>query len=675
MDSVRRVHVLPTGEGRVALEPSPLAWRISGMELESDGSLRTVYGYCTWEPNYVYNRPHAIVHAFIGSREVLLLHHGPHLYRHTGWGTTWEDLFMVGNSLKDDVLPWFAGQFALVADSLVYCSGNGTDPLLATWPNGLSDRIGFLMPPASPQALGPTQLNHAEATRTGELPNSAGYSWSGSIGTIGDEISIEECKVLAGTWYYYAQWEDLHGNLSPISGVSNGVELYAYMTDVAKYEQADDLTRQFSVLVDNRTAPLHTAAVRLYRTSDCRNVGTLPRFLVRFGTPCLGAGDHAYPDSRPDSSLGAEMVPIAPIPTPKVICAHAGALAIGNLPGEPGKVMVSEPGFPGTFRADRWTFPDQNGEVTGLASYQGMLVAFSENTARIVNADMTVVAIPNAVGCVAPGSVREIGGLLVWLGVHGVYSFDGSQVACISEELAEVFEEDVNSALARASMSAVVGDTYYLVVPRAGSIEFDYMLAWTPGRGWREFDLPWKVHCMCAVTDREYLLLGIFTGQAYDVVCWDHAHYLTNYTPMASIYRSGWLRVDDGAVESFRPKNVYVRVIDSWAGTASIRFYKDGEYADPIVVNPSTGSADQTFYLASDGFKEATDYDNAGDLLIGTDRVKQPAATWRRIPCPVDTCHEFQFEIESEVPMHIAGFAFDLEIIAGKFGRFQEKGT
>jgi hypothetical protein len=84
---------------------------------------------------------------------------------------------------------------------------------------------------------------------------------------------------------------------------------------------------------------------------------------------------------------------------------------------------------------------------------------------------------------------------------------------------------------------------------------------------------------------------------------------------------------------------------------------------------------DQSFYLASDSFKESDDYDNAGELIIGTDRVTRPASTWRRIPCPVDTCHEFQFEIVSEVPIHIAGFAFDLEKISGKFGRFQERGA
>ena len=546
-------------------------------------------------------------------------------------------------------------------------------------------------------------------------PNYRGYSWPGEIGTIGDVVAGGTGSVFAGSWYYYIQLEDFFGNLGPISGASNPATLTTassgapsvraqadiswFAKTVERFNQAgassfppgagtdadiltfetapdvdgtvvDDLLKQFVVTAGGRL-PANTAAIRIYRTPDTRNVGSEAKFLVRLGSSELSS----YPDNIPDTALGELAPDTIGVPIFRVMCVHQGRLVIGNTQGEPGIVRRSEPGFPGTFERNEFTFPDAGGaEVTAVFSHNGVLLAFTEDSVYTLEEFSQPRPLTEGIGCVAPRSLVAMpNGMLIWMGRDGFYSLvPGGSIQRLSEPITRTTYNFLSKGRRRKAVATYNYEAreYQCAVAEAGSSENNLMLCFGEG-GWRRKRLGLAIRDICTTRDwRKYSIVaakeleGITkTGatvephnQTNDVYVLDHE--TVAYTPPDRIirYRSNWIRAEKTGMTPMQLRTMYVGMLDSFDGDATIRFYRNGSWDEVVsMTGLKTVGTDDGQGIVSDV---------AGSAVIGTARTRDPRLFWRQVPMQIRDARLWAFEIETtgEQVLHLAAVAFDFSI-------------
>lgn len=653
--------ILPAGEAHKQYDPTGLAWEILNMVQDDDGTIRSVRGPTIWEPGDPQAAPnygvfHGVFHTG-APRDFLLIRTGTQLRRHAGWDRNYEVLV---SNLSDDANPRFPDQFCVINGQIIWT--NGIDRARVVLPDNTVARLGFSRTPSAPNVESPTHIDADNVSRTDFYSNSGGYSFPGRIGTVGDEISQVEAKLLRGAWYYYLQYEDIFGNLSPMSPVSNAASVFpqsVLAVDGAgdpKYEEIDDLTRQFLVRTTG-DAPAHAVAMRLYRTPDTLNNDVQPRLVARIP----GTAEQLYPDNVPDSELGANATDVLAVPTFKLCTVHQGRLVIANTGNDPGAVVISDIGLPGTFRKEMRVIPDSNGaEVTGVVSYMDNLLVFTETCIYLLTvADGSITARPlrEGVGCVAPSSIRAMrSGLLLWLGREGFYSMGaGGEVTLASEPISDL-RDRVNMTRASLCVAEVEphSDLYMCAVAVTGSPRQTLVVTYDD-RGWRHMGWDIDIRAMATLRDeRGYVLMGGNDGDANNLFVFDHE--TTAYTPATYThrYRSGWFRADEHGMTQFRVRMIYLKFIRAWGNTAIVRFYKNGKWEQV--------GENQFMRLVDTAFNENDLV--AGDAIIGTTKVKAAPDFWRKCPTPpgLDTCHSFAFSIEVNYPafLHLASLGFDI---------------
>jgi len=623
----------------------------------------------------------------------------------------------------------FPHQFVVFNDFVIF--NNGLDQAHIITPEGTAFKLGFRDIPSAPIAEGPTGVDIVG--RDSFYPNSHGYSWEGNIGTAGDMLSGDGGGVLAGHFIYHVQYEDQFGNRSATSSRSNAVHIQPHSANpirggsdgvegiIAKLEETlgleiKDVQRQFllrcslpdhtpigsqadnswvtsGVSIKETARASDVVAVNIYRTPDIDNVGPTPRLVTRLSA----AGDFDFPDNVPDAELGDDMVPTVAIPIFKVMCVHQGRLIIGNISGSPGMVMRSEQGYPGTFSAIDFTFPDSGGEeITALFSHNNQLLAFTETTVYALDDFAAPTPITHGVGCVAPQSIQVMrDGSLIWLGRDGFYALQGGAINLISTAIDRTMKVYVNRNRLRLAAAVIDPDSgeYRCAVCEAGSTAQSLILCFD-GDYWREINYNMHISsfavtrdsrnmCLAAATDVFYissvsiskedtagiLYLQRFGGQQSDPL---HRRgpsvYVLNRETAASsvtcdfshkaVYRSGWLRADQNSLTPVNVRTMYLGLVDTENASFRLKFYKNGstQVVDELVVK-SVGTDEGTEIVA-----------DVGDLaVIGSSRNQRPRLFWRKIPVNMSTVNTWCFEIETAIDgsggsVEIASFAFDVSV-------------
>lgn len=654
-----RSHI-PAGESQKNSTPTGLAWQVLNFVRERDETIRAVRGPCPWEfaAGVTYGAFHGIIHT-AAPRDLLVIRTGTQLRRHAGWARDYETL---ATGLSDDANPRFPDVFVVLNGQVIW--SNGVDRARIIDPDGTTVRLGYTRAPSAPVAESPTHIGAGNTDRTNYYSNSGGYSFPGRIGTVGDEISQVEAKLLRGAWYYYAQYEDIHRNLSPMSPPSNAAAVFpqsALTEDGAGnmlYEEIDDLTRQFLVRLTG-DAPQHTRAVLLHRTPDTLNIGTQPRLVARIP----GSLETLYPDNAPDSELGPNAVDVVGVPVFKIATAHQGRLVIANTTSEPGVVLISEIGRPGTIRPAMRLVPDSNGaEITGLASFEDNLLAFTETSTYLITIDSVGAQsrpLFEGVGCVAPQSIKtRRNGQMLWLSRDGFYSLQGGTLALVSEDIASALNK-TNRLRLRLAVATVEpeNDVYMCAVCRTGRTRQDLVFCYD-ANGWREINMGIHIAAMTTLRDaRGYVLMGGHDGTGNELLVFDHE--TSEYTPPSrtTVYRSSWFRADEEGITPFRMRMLYVKMLRSWQGSVTVRFYKDNKWQQVGV--------DQTMTMVDVPFEEAEA--SAGTAVIGTGVVRSSPEFWRKCPVPpdLDTCFSFAFELRAAYPaqVHLAAVGFDIAAV------------
>lgn len=689
----RLVVGLPTIESNKTYAPDAFAFQIVNLQHSPEGTLAAVRGPCPYLNDAWSGRLYGVYHSLLdnGTRDVLLVRVGSELYEQTSWSaSTWTQihggLTNAGNYKYPD-------QFCDVGGRIIWTNGYdsplvydgymrrdlGGSPTLVT--------LGYDRAPSAPTVLGP----QPQGSNLNRAMNSAGYSHPGGIGTMSTSIATAAPEaadandaaiqlMLAGSWNYHVQYEDYFGNrskLSPAGSVRVSQEqtrpMYVENITLLNKEDIkdlgvnavgpDDLTRQF--WVENiSVGPLGTVARLILRTMDTLHYPNGPRLLCRIpDNETTG-----WPDEVADGLLGVPATDYIDVPTFKVMCPWQGGLAIANTTANQGIVWISDPGFPGSFKPTQYIYPDPNGsEITGLAAFNGKLVAFTERNVYIIEATGgNIVSYPltNGIGCVAPSSIVATGaGVLVWLGRDGFFSYDGSNVQRISDAIEPTIRK---LSWQRASRSVAVFNKitqeYICAVTEAGKSSPGLLLCYD-GEGWREQQHNLLYNSLCATRDvREYIIGAshVTEGTGQQLVVLDHENR-TYPSPITTFsYKSRWLKIDGAGLTRFNAATLYVGFLESSSATIVVNCYRNGRWDDVVANGELTLVADDRAAVFSTS-------------ILGTAKTASPRLYWKRFDMQLRSVDSFAFELVG-VPVaseyiNIAAFAFDGVVAADRGAR------
>lgn len=664
---------IPAGEMSANYTPTQLAQKVINFESTVENTLATVRGPTVYEPKRgaldpasVFGEMHGIFHASLlaGTSETLLVRAGDTLYRHNGWSRSWE---VIHTGLTSDVRPNYPDQFVVINDKIIWT--NGIDYPLVIDGHGSVHDLGFSQPPSAPSVYGPQRL----PSKSTWYPNGGGYSWRGNIGTPGDVLSGTQGAVLDGSWFYYAQLEDIHGNLSAPSPASNQANIRTIQAspynpadpDTTTGATIDDLLRQFIVRLTS-TGPEHTVAVNVYRTPDTMRGSTKPRLLARFA----GRETQLFGDRRADSELGAEMEQTVPMPVFRTMCVHRGCLIIANTPGDPGLVRRSSPGFPGTLPKDDYIYPDTGGaEVTAVASHAGYLLAFTENATYDISDFATATPLAQGIGCVAPRSIKALpDGRLIWLARDGFYAMNVNRgITRVSNPIQTLLRTDTNTSRLRKAVAAIDPRSmeYRCALAPAGNIRNNRIFVFD-GENWRRIELRMSIVDICQVDDyRQYLLFagqyqtteegeqGPTTVIKNNVFVMDRETTAFEPPDRTAVFRSSWIYADTTGMTPIHVRSLYLGMLDAFDATFTVRFYRNGSW------KPVVEMTDVLAIGVDDGSDVVTDV--AGSAVVGEAKAHRPRLFWRMLPVGLENAYAWAFEIEVTYPvrLELAAFAFD----------------
>ena len=665
---------LAFGSSDAVYLPGSTAFELLNLKLSDDGALVPVDGIMPYTPYYSgYGRFHGLYHCLLdnNTRDLLLCRDGHLLRAFDGWSQSWTTL---KSGLSNDAHPKFPDVFVTVAGKVVWC--NGIDNPLA-YDGYVLLPLGYDRAPGSPTPLGP------EDSGDPIYRNEGGYSHPGRIGTVGDALSGQDGSILAGAWYYYVQYEDFFGNLSPLSSPSSPAVLRTERTAVVAAETRttawkdigatpddlkwmsvvlDDLTRQFAVDGIN-VGPEGTVARHLYRTPDVRVSAATPRFLCRIPDNVT----KLYPDSVADAELQGPAREPVPVPCFKVACSHQGRLVIGNTLANPNMIMVSEPGLSGTFLKNAWAYLGEGEEVTGTASFQSQLLAFTSTSTYLlhVGPDSSVIAecLSSTIGCVAPASIRAAGwGALLWLGRDGVYQLQGGAFSRVSDPK---FKSMRRSILELATTSTALWDQeareWCIFIPQSGADSLRYCLTYD-GKNFRERDYGVNFRALCTTKDHRNLILGggVVSDNPEQTNLFILNRSTSFYSAPARTYRyiSQWMSLDPTRRRMFGLSTLYLGFLEKEAGSLTVSIWGNGRRDTP--------QWQKTLTPTPTDWETGKEKNGRLDTLeVGTDRVQSPKVFWLKVDANLRSVDSMSFKVEatSGVKFSFVGWAADITIV------------
>jgi hypothetical protein len=686
--------LIATGEAQVQYAPTNLAYQIQNFEATPEGTLRAVRGACLYEPvrggdqygGFRLPTGYSVFNALPGGEQVtiygvfhagllegraptLVVRADDKLYLHAGQRRAWRVIY---EGLTQDGRAGTPDMFAVVNGTIIWT--NGVDPALVISHNGMVVPLGFDKAPGAISAEGPQQTPDTAT----DYRNSGGYSWPGRLGTIGDFADTNDGAVLAGGWLYARAWEDVHGNISPLSraGVEVTITLQRANASISDTKvdistKVDDLPRQMLVKVSG-SGPEHAIASRLYRSPDNKRFPAKMHLVERI----LGTAGFVYPDNVPDSRLGAPAKEYLPVPQFTAMTSHAGSLVI--LVGA--RLLRSEKGFAGTFPEEYAMTPDSGGAVlTAAVSHGGRLIAFTEKSMM----DVTDPLAPpktmlRGIGCVAPRSLQGLpDGTLIWLSRDAFYGWHPDKgVMKLSDPIHRLVKTELATGSLRNAVSVIEPESreYRCAVARAGSFDNDLLLCFG-GQGWSEIDLGFKIADMCVTDDPRYLVLfaggrvttsspfagfneggapvATATTVAFNIYAMGRETLAQASPERTYVYRAAWLRGDDTGLQPLNVHTLYIGLVDELNESFDINIFANGSSA-PTVDSPQT--------MRAVGVQVE---DLIGDLTLGTGKVHARRLFWRRVTVALENVNTWSFELRSTTPFHVAAFAFHTSFATG----------
>ena len=103
-------------------------------------------------------------------------------------------------------------------------------------------------------------------------------------------------------------------------------------------------------------------------------------------------------------------------------------------------------------------------------------------------------------------------------------------------------------------------------------------------------------------------------------------------------YRSAWLKASNHGLNPINVRNLYVGLLDSWVGSATVRLYRNGSWDPVSEVN------DLLLHGPDDGALIIEE--SAASAVVGEAKVRDPRIFWRQIPVDIQNANSWAFELE-----------------------------
>lgn len=161
---------------------------------------------------------------------------------------------------------------------------------------------------------------------------------------------------------------------------------------------------------------------------------------------------------------------------PKFIEYHKYRVWLANVEGFPDRVYFNVNDIEGNTLYNyftQWSWlraATTKGEnVTGIKSFKGVLLVFTPTTIRAITGDniaeFAMTEVSNTVGCVAQRSIQVVGSSLIFLGVDGVYMFDGASTPFKVSQRVEPTLRDMRSDHWSQACGVAYNNQYLLSIP------------------------------------------------------------------------------------------------------------------------------------------------------------------------------------------------------------------
>lgn len=676
-------------------QPDSLARRIVNLNRTVEGSLETWRGLATFEPKSspAFSAPvGGICHVetFGGANQVTLIRRSTQILRHQGWNRSWTQLKA---GLIYDANPRYPDVFVPINGLVVWCDGINRPLVIDCRTDGrVVLPLGFNQAPSAPVALSPspgigdTATSNLPGAGAGTVPpNWSGYSVPGNIATI-SQFNGEDGSFLSSCHYYAVQWEDMWGNLSPMSAISNAATISeqscGYVSPTAgaalyvRLNHLDLLRRGFFVRGLD-IGEENVKAIRLYRTTDTLHSNGELHLLSRIE----GRQSFGYSDSATDGTVLAGDVPTNAVAVEpfRVACEYQGRLVVGNLASNASMVRFSQPNAIGTFERDSFVIAPGGSEVTGVKAYAGYCYIFTDREVFRFSIGPDGLPRPEpvfAVDCSAPMSVQTLqNGKIVWLSRTSAYMHDGTSTKEIGLDILDQLAK-VNLSVVGLAAGAVDPATgnYLVALPISAAANTTTLCYDIRTGGWREYDPLKQIRCFHACSGYAgTLLCGVSapTGGSDSVMVWDSPPFISGAEGAASAYESVEIRFDKEGRTPFRVRELLIGFMES-----------DGKNDDPgLTVNvwktsrkvgtsPSANKVSYTAELVGQDFGTTW---ALGEVTLGAAEAyyRDPAVVWRSVKIDVTTTTGFYFSLVMAAGkrMNLLGFAIIAEPMGDEASR------
>lgn len=478
------------------------------------------------------------------------------------------------------------------------------------------------------------------------------------------------------------------GSESPLSSESIDVE----WTTKTIAKPSGNVTSRTAVLLDNIfTGPPGTVYRKVYRT---KNNGSS----YYFCNIITGNRETKYVDYVGDDQLGAlapdstESVPF-PAPAAQVCATFKNCLFLDGGRSNPTRVFFSKPLMPDTFGAfDYFDVGTRaGGSITGLFSYYNVLLVFRERAIDIITGDAVngfqITPFIDTIGTRSPSTISVIPNRgVMFLAEDGVYLIGGNfqqlrlEINKVSGPIDEIFERSNREQLPRAVAAwHPLWKEWHCYFSTGGSplltqgIIFHENGSWSTRSGFHVSALTVDVSGnMIIGSDIGVANAGLnqTVGNGLMVLS---GKRISGYvgaggnlppveaTPFTSTFRSRWHDFGYPAIKK-HVKYIYLYLWTSGDNSINVSWYRDRDWS--TVINNS--SPQITIQRA-----DHPDQPVYGTAVWNTDNWQDTYFTQVRIDVGQFGCSDFAFQIETNNPVQITGYAIELntspqETIAAK---------
>ena len=332
------------------------------------------------------------------------------------------------------------------------------------------------------------------------------------------EGAVGDGKLIGTYTYKFVYFSSTFGQESPSSPPTNQVDTVGGVEVVSTVTVENQ-----NVLLSNflPTADLRVDKFRIFRRKDSAFESDW-FFITEVPSTTTTFVDRT-PDNDADTSDIAPLTFDGNFPQGRFLAFNAGTMFVSGIDDEPNNIYFTP--VNGKALGQFFTVDDR---VTGLLSFQGELVVFTQSSIWLVSGNSASTLFPRRTivgrGCLAPFSIVPVDNVIYFLSENGVYSYDLSRVSEVSRPVKPIwldrnFARDFNMIGVHDYLNSAVWWLY----SDGTSTQNDKMLVFFYRNtaifqkpSWCPWDIPGAQYCgqiTDPVTNIRKIRLGFQTGR------------------------------------------------------------------------------------------------------------------------------------------------------------------